>query len=63
MWAKRKVVLDELNLEIRRNFECKGQLPLLDISHPSLAALIREFYLNLSVNSDDSNNYYVMSWI
>ena len=36
---------------------------MLDISHPPLAALIREFYLNLSIHSDDSNNHYVMSWI
>ena len=61
MWAKRKVVLDELDLEIRRNFECKDRLSLLDISHPPLAALIREFYSNLSVHSDDSNTQYVMS--
>ena len=63
VWAERKVVLDELNPEIRRNFEHRGWLPLLDISHPPPAALIREFYSNLSVYSDDSNNHYVMSWI
>ena len=33
------------------------------ISHPPSAALIREFYLNLSVHSDDSNTKYVLSWI
>ena len=55
VWAERKVVLDELDPEIRRNFECRGWLSLLDISHPPLAALIREFYSNLSVHSDDSN--------
>ena len=63
IWAKRKVILDELDPEIRRNFERRGWLPLLDISHPLLAALIREFYSNLSVHSDDSNTYYAMSWI
>ena len=63
VWAKRKVVLDELDLEIRRNFECRGWLPLLDISHPPPTALIKEFYSNLFVHSDDSNNHYVMSWI
>ena len=63
MWAERKVVLDELDMEIRRNFEHRGWLSSLDISHPSPAALIREFYSNLSVHSDDSNTQYVMSWI
>ena len=56
-------MLDELDLEIRRNFEFRGWLSLLDISYPPLVALIKEFYLNLSVHSDDSNTYYVMSWI
>ena len=63
VWAKHKVILDELDPEIRRNFERRGWLPLLDISHPPSAALIREFYSNLSVHSNDSNNHYVMSWI
>ena len=55
MWAERKVVLDELDSKIRRNFERRGWLPLLDISHPPSAALSREFYSNLFVHSDDSN--------
>ena len=54
VWVER-VVLDELDLKIRRNFERRGWLPLLDISHPPSAALIREFYSNLFVHSDDSN--------
>ena len=44
IWAERKVLLDKLDGEIRRNFEHGGWLPLLDISHPPLATLIREFY-------------------
>ena len=63
VWAERKVVLDELDSEIRRNFKCRGWLPLLHFSHPLLIALIREFYLNLFIHSDDSNVQYVMSWI
>ena len=55
VWAERNIVLDELDPKIRRNFERRGWLPLLDISHPSPTALIREFYSNLSVHSDDSN--------
>ena len=63
MWAERKVVLDELDPKIRRNFERRGWLSLLDISHPPLATLIREFYSNLSIHSNGSNTLYVMSWI
>ena len=63
MWVEKKVVLDELDLKIRRNFEHRGWLPFLDISHPPPVALIREFYSNISVHSNDSNNHYVMSWI
>ena len=63
VWAERKVVLDELDPEIRRNFERKGWLPLLDINHPPLATLIRKFYLNLSIHSNDSNTRFVKSWI
>ena len=38
-------------------------MPLLQVKHSRLSALIREFYSNLSVHSDDSNTQYVMSWI
>ena len=62
IWAKRKVLLDELDPEIRRNFERRVWLPLLDISHPPPATLIREFYSNLSVHVYDSNTL-VRSWI
>ena len=55
MWAERKVVLDELDPKIRRTFERRGWLSLLDISHPPLAALIREFYSNFSIHSNGSN--------
>ena len=63
VWAERKVVLDELDLEIRRNFERRGWLPLMDIGHPPLTTLIREFYSNLSVHSNDFNTQYVKSLI
>ena len=62
VWAKRKVVLDELDSKIRKNFERRGWLPLLDVHHPPSATLIREFYSNLSVHSYDSNTL-VRSWI
>ena len=62
IWVERKVLLDELDPEIRRNFERMGWLPLLDISHPPLATLIREFYSNLPIHVYDSNTL-VKSWI
>ena len=62
IWAERKVLLDELDPEIRRNFERRGWLPLLDISHPPPATLIREFYSKLFVHSYDANTL-VRSWI
>ena len=62
IWAERKVLLDKLDPEIMCNFECRGWLPLLDISHPPPATLIREFYLNLSVHSYDAKTL-VRSWV
>ena len=55
VWVERKVVLDELDSEIRRYFKRRGWLPLVDINHPPPAALIREFYSNLSIHSNDFN--------
>ena len=63
VWAERKVVLDEFDPKIRRNFERRGWLPLVDIDHPPSATLIREFYSNLSVHANDSNTQFVKSWI
>ena len=62
IWAEHKVLLDELDLAIRANFERRGWLPLLDIDYPPPATLIREFYSNLSIHVYDSNTL-VKSWI
>ena len=62
IWAERKVLLHELDPEIRRNFDRRGWLLLLDVDHPPSATLITEFYQNLSVHSYDSNTL-VRSWI
>ena len=62
IWAERKVLLNELDLEIRRSFERRGWLSLLDISHPPPATLIREFYSNLSIYYYDANTL-VKSWV
>ena len=63
VWAKHKVILDELDPEIRRNFGHRDWLPMLEVEHPPSTALIREFYSNLFVHSDDSNTQYMRSWI
>ena len=61
IWAKHKVILDEVDPEICSNFERRGWLLLLDVGHPPSAALIREFYSNLSIHFDDSNIHFVAS--
>ena len=55
IWAEQFVLLDKLDPAIKANFEHRGWLPLLDIGLPSLVALIREFYSNLSIHIYDSN--------
>ena len=61
VWAKHRVILDEVDPEIRKNFERRGWLPLLEEEHLPPVALIREFYSNLSIHSDDSNIQFVKS--
>ena len=55
IWPERSVVLDEIDPTIRANHESRGWLPLLEIDHPPLTALIREFFSNLSCHVYDSN--------
>ena len=54
------MILNELDGEIKSNFERRGWLPFMDIEYPPLTTLIREFYSNLFVHSDDSNTHYMM---
>ena len=54
IWAERSVILDEVDPAIRANLESRGWLSLLEIDHPPLTALIREFS-NLSCHIYDSN--------
>ena len=49
IWAECSVILDEVNPAIRANLESRGWLSLLEIDHPPLTALIREFFLNFSL--------------
>ena len=62
IWAERSVILDEVDPAIRANLESRGWLSLLEIDHPPLTALIREFFSNLSCHIYDSNTV-VRSWI
>ena len=57
IWAERAVILDEIDLTIRANFESRGWLSLLEIDHPPPTALIREFFSNLSCHDYDSNTF------
>ena len=56
------MILDEVDLAIRANLESRDWLSLLEINHPPLTALIREFFSNLSYHIYDSNTF-VRSWI
>ena len=40
IWAERSIVLDEVDLAIRANFESQGWLSLLEVDHPPLTALM-----------------------
>ena len=62
IWAEHSVILDKVDLAIRANLDSKGWLSLLEINHPPLTALIREFFSNLSCHIYDSNTL-VRSWI
>ena len=55
IWAKRVVILDEIDPAIKANFESRGWLSLLEIDHPPPTTLIREFFSNLSCHVYDSN--------
>ena len=57
------MILDEVDPGIRRSFDHRGWLPLLDVDHPSLAVLIRELYSNLFIHSTSSNIQFVKNWI
>ena len=56
------MILDEVDPAIRANLESRGWLSLLEIDHPPLTALIREFFSNLSCHIYDSNTV-VRSWL
>ena len=62
IWTEHSVILDEVDPAIKANLESRGWLSLLEIDHPSLTALIREFFSNHSCHVYESNTL-VQSWI
>ena len=59
IWPERQINLDELPLSVHRNLQCRNWLSLSkDLQAPSIA-LIREFYSNLHIRSDDN----LSTWI
>ena len=59
IWAERQINLDELPLSVHRNLQCRNWLTLCKDLQPLPAALIREFYFNLYICSDDN----LSTWI
>ena len=62
IWAKRSVMLDDVDPAMRANFESRDWLSLLEVDHPPSTALIRKFFSNLSCHIYDSYTL-VRSWI
>ena len=57
IWGEREIVLSELDLSIRRNFVSGNWVSLCE----DLAALLREFYSNLSVYFKVTGGHYLTS--
>ena len=51
IWGEREIVLSELDPYIHRTFVARNWVSLCEVFEPLPAALIREFYSNLSVYS------------
>ena len=59
IWAEWQFNADELPLSVHRNIQCRNWLSLCKNLQPPPAALIREFYSNLHIRSDDN----LSTWI
>ena len=59
IWAERQINLDELPLSVHRNLQCRNWLTLCKDLQPLPATLIREFYSNLYICSNDN----LSTWI
>ena len=56
-----EIVLDELDPFIRRNLVSRNWVFLCDVSNAPPAALIREFYSNLSIYPEVTGSHYLTS--
>ena len=63
IWGEREIALSELDPYIRRTFVARNWVSLCEVFEPLPAALIREFYSNLSVYSEDIGGHYPTTWI
>ena len=54
IWPERQINLDELPLAVHTNLQCRNWLSLCKDLQPPPVALIREFYSNLHIRSDDN---------
>ena len=59
IWGERQIVLYELDPSIHRSLKSRNWLSLCDDSYPPPTTLIREFYSNLSIHSDDFGGHYL----
>ena len=63
IWNERQSNLDELDLFFKQNLESRRWLPLCTSLVSPSAALIREFYSNLSIHSVSSGGHFLTTWI
>ena len=63
LWSEEWINLDELDPFIWQKLDSRGWLPLcFDLVSP-LVALIREFYLNISIHFASSGGHLFTTWI
>ena len=54
IWPERQINLDELPLAVHTKLQCRNWLSLCKYLQPPPVALIREFYSNLHIHSNDN---------
>ena len=59
--GEREIILSELDPSICSNFVSRNWVSLCEVSDPPLAALIKEFYSNLSIYPEMTSDHYLTS--
>ena len=54
IWPEWQINLDELSLSVHQNLQCRNWLSLCNDLQPPPATLIRKFYSNLHIRSEDN---------